>query len=144
MSGGLGEGDTPVLIPNTAVKPLSGDDSLHGENSTLPDFFLNPGTHFEYRDFFWLPERNRAIFAVSTAQLLTRGLCFAALALPPDPRGRCQAQPVGVLLDSAEESAIEGTIAGDDTVFVATKGRRQQEVLLRRLASWFGEEKHDR
>ena len=55
-----------------------------------------------------------------------------------------QAQPVGVLLDSADEPAIEATIAGDDTVFVATKGRRQQEVLLRRLASWFGEERHDR
>lgn len=55
-----------------------------------------------------------------------------------------QAPPVGVLLDSADESAIEGTIAGDDTVFVATKGRRQQEVVLRRLASWFGEERHER
>lgn len=53
-----------------------------------------------------------------------------------------QAQPVGVFLDTASEPAIEGTIAGDDTVFVATKGRRQQEVVLRRLATWFGEEHH--
>lgn len=50
-----------------------------------------------------------------------------------------QAQPVGVFLDGADEPAIEGTLAGDDTVFVATKGRRQQEVVLRRLATWFGE-----
>lgn len=53
-----------------------------------------------------------------------------------------QAQPVGVLLDTADEPSIEGTIAGDDTVFVATKGRRQQEVALRRFATWFGEERH--
>lgn len=55
-----------------------------------------------------------------------------------------QAQPVGVFLDAAREEAIEGTMAGDDTVFVATRGRRQQEVVLRRLATWFGEERHDR
>ena len=54
-----------------------------------------------------------------------------------------QAQPVGVFLDAADEAAIEGTIAGDDTVFVATKGRRQQAVVLRRFADWFGEERHD-
>lgn len=50
-----------------------------------------------------------------------------------------QAQPVGVFLDQAGEAAIEGTLAGDDTVFVATKGRRQQEVVLRRLTTWFGD-----
>jgi transcriptional regulator of arginine metabolism len=55
-----------------------------------------------------------------------------------------QAQAVGVFLDSAGEPAIAGTLAGDDTVFVATKGWRQQTVALRRLADWFGEEHHAR
>ena len=35
------------------------------------------------------------------------------------------------------------TLAGDDTVFVATKNRRSQTVALRRLEQWF-EDKHER
>ena len=54
-----------------------------------------------------------------------------------------QAQPVGVAIDSAGEPAVAGTLAGDDTVFVATKNRRCQSVVLRRLEQWFGD-KHER
>ena len=42
LPGDYSGGVTPVLIPNTAVKPSSGDDTLHGENSTLPGFFICP------------------------------------------------------------------------------------------------------
>jgi hypothetical protein len=40
LPGGFGGGGTPVLIPNTDVKSSSGDNTLHGEDSTLPGFFL--------------------------------------------------------------------------------------------------------
>ncbi len=53
-----------------------------------------------------------------------------------------QAQPVAVVIDSAGESAIVGTVAGDDTIFVATRNRRTQTVALRRLQKWFGD-KHE-
>ncbi len=54
-----------------------------------------------------------------------------------------QAQAVGVAIDSADDTAIAATLAGDDTLFIATVGRRQQSVALRRLATWFGD-KHER
>jgi len=53
-----------------------------------------------------------------------------------------QAQAVAVRIDGSNEPAITGCIAGDDTVFVATKNRRCQVVALRRLTSWFGD-KHE-
>jgi transcriptional regulator of arginine metabolism len=53
-----------------------------------------------------------------------------------------QAQAVAVAVDAAAEPAIVATLAGDDTVFVATKNRRTQAVALRRLKQWFGD-KHD-
>lgn len=53
-----------------------------------------------------------------------------------------QAQAVAVAIDAMAESTIVATLAGDDTVFVATKNRRTQAVTLRRLAQWFGD-KHE-
>ncbi len=53
------------------------------------------------------------------------------------------AQPLAVKIDHAAEPSITGTLAGDDTIFVATKNRRSQVVALRRLAQWFGD-KHER
>ncbi len=50
-----------------------------------------------------------------------------------------RAQAVAVAIDSAEEPSIFATLAGDDTVFLATKSRRTQAVALRRLEHWFGE-----
>ncbi len=54
-----------------------------------------------------------------------------------------QAQPVAVAIDAKSDPAIAATLAGDDTVFVATKNRRSQTVALRRLEQWFGA-KHGR
>jgi len=53
-----------------------------------------------------------------------------------------QAQAVAVAIDTTMEPAIAATLAGDDTVFVATKNRRTQAVALRRLKQWFGD-KHE-
>ena len=43
------------------------------------------------------------------------------------------AQSVGIALDRAAWPEIVGTVAGDDTVFVATSGAREQTRLLHRL-----------
>lgn len=43
------------------------------------------------------------------------------------------AQRVGLVLDRVGWPEVVGTIAGDDTVFVATAGRRPQEQVVKRL-----------
>jgi transcriptional regulator of arginine metabolism len=45
------------------------------------------------------------------------------------------AQPVAVALDRAAWPEVVGTVAGDDTIFIATAGARQQKRLLARLAA---------
>jgi hypothetical protein len=37
-TGAFSAGDTPVPIPNTAVKTRSGDDTPMGESSSVPDY----------------------------------------------------------------------------------------------------------
>lgn len=37
LTGAFGEKETPVPMPNTAVKLLSADDTLRGESRTVPD-----------------------------------------------------------------------------------------------------------
>lgn len=54
-----------------------------------------------------------------------------------------RAQPVAVAIDEARDASIVATLAGDDTIFVATRTRRTQAVALRRLERWFGD-KHER
>lgn len=57
--------------------------------------------------------------------------------------GTGQAQLLGVLLDAQDDSPIAGTIAGDDTVLVVTRGRPEQRAALALLETWFGEDKRD-
>lgn len=57
--------------------------------------------------------------------------------------GTGQAQLLGVLLDEREDPAIAGTIAGDDTVLVITRGRPEQRAALALLEAWFGEGRRD-
>ena len=52
-----------------------------------------------------------------------------------------QAQPVALAIDAAEDSSIVATLAGNDTVFVATKSQKTQAVALRRLETWFGDKR---
>ena len=48
------------------------------------------------------------------------------------------AQTVALALDSMDMPEVTGTIAGDDTVFVAIPGRRAQRSLERRFATLLG------
>ncbi len=52
-----------------------------------------------------------------------------------------QAQPVALGIDGRAEPSIVATLAGDDTIFVATKTRKTQAVALRRLEAWFGDKR---
>lgn len=52
-----------------------------------------------------------------------------------------QAQPVALAIDAAEDPSIVATLAGDDTIFVATRSQKTQAVALRRLESWFGDKR---
>lgn len=49
-----------------------------------------------------------------------------------------QAQSVGVDIDAQNEPAIAGTVAGDDTLFLATRDASDQAQALRSLESWYG------
>jgi transcriptional regulator of arginine metabolism len=57
------------------------------------------------------------------------------------PAGRAGA--VGAAIDRAGWPEVVGTIAGDDTVMVATAGRSQQVQLTKRLAQYSKEASND-
>lgn len=48
------------------------------------------------------------------------------------------AQSVAVAIDTARWSEVIGTISGDDTIFIATAGAREQQMLGERLSALFG------
>jgi len=48
------------------------------------------------------------------------------------------AQSVAVAIDTARWSEVIGTISGDDTIFIATAGAREQQKLGERLGALFG------
>ena len=48
------------------------------------------------------------------------------------------AQSVAVAIDKAEWPEVVGTISGDDTIFIATEGGREQRKLRERLRVIFG------
>jgi transcriptional regulator of arginine metabolism len=48
------------------------------------------------------------------------------------------AQSVAVAIDDSNWSEVVGTISGDDTIFIATEGGREQRKLRERLRDIFG------
>jgi transcriptional regulator of arginine metabolism len=48
------------------------------------------------------------------------------------------AQSVAVAIDTARWGEVIGTISGDDTIFIATAGAREQQKLGERLGALFG------
>ncbi len=90
-----------------------------------------------------VPTRNKRSQAAVYLSAVVRGFvgCGPHLIVVRTAVG--QAQPVAVAIDARADPSILATLAGDDTVFVATKNRRSQTVALRRLEQWFGD-KHGR
>jgi len=66
-----------------------------------------------------------------------RGLRFAGPALTVLRTSVGAAQSVAVAIDQANWPEVAGTISGDDTIFIATAGARDQAALARRLRSFF-------
>lgn len=77
------------------------------------------------------------VLAVLAAAVRTIRVCGPHLIVIRTAVG--QAQAVGVAIDQMQEASIAGTLAGDDTIFVATHSRRGQAVALRHLNQTFGE-----
>jgi transcriptional regulator of arginine metabolism len=48
------------------------------------------------------------------------------------------AQSVAVAIDTARWPEVIGTLSGDDTIFIATAGAREQRQLADRLLAIFG------
>jgi len=66
-----------------------------------------------------------------------RGLRLAGPALTVLRTSVGAAQSVAVAIDQANWPEVAGTISGDDTIFIATAGARDQAALARRLRSLF-------
>lgn len=47
-----------------------------------------------------------------------------------------QAQPLALAIDRASAPEVVGTIAGDDTILVIARNRRQAETFVRRIEAW--------
>lgn len=58
----------------------------------------------------------------------TAGECLLVLRTPPG-----EASPVGAALDRLAWAGVAGTIAGDDTIFVAARDAAAQRAVLREL-----------
>jgi transcriptional regulator of arginine metabolism len=73
--------------------------------------------------------------ALSEALSFVRGIRRAGPHLTVVLTAVGAAQAVAVALDRAGWPEVAGTLAGDDTIFVASGGSRQQRRLLQRLAA---------
>lgn len=48
-----------------------------------------------------------------------------------------QAQPAAIAIDNSKITEIIGTVAGDDTIFVAVKNRADQKIAIRKIVKLF-------
>jgi transcriptional regulator of arginine metabolism len=74
---------------------------------------------------------------LATVAQFVRGLRTAGDCLTIVRTATGAAQSVAVAIDRAHWPEVAGTLSGDDTIFVATAGAREQEELLRRLQAIF-------
>jgi transcriptional regulator of arginine metabolism len=73
----------------------------------------------------------------ATVAQFVRGLRTAGSCLTVVRTTTGSAQSVAVAIDRAQWPEVAGTISGDDTIFIATAGAREQEELLARLQAIF-------
>lgn len=91
-----------------------------GDRYVLPD-----GAAVVKNDFSTIKQFVRAILTAGTNLTVLRTTVGAA-------------QSVAVTIDTARWSEVIGTISGDDTIFIATAGAREQRKLGERLRAIFG------
>lgn len=78
--------------------------------------------------FYALPQKPRNAFALGLLKLETAGENMIV--------AKCEsglASAVAVRIDNAQISEIVGTIAGDDTIFIAVGGRDEQKTVIKRI-----------
>src|ERR1700739_4011787 len=90
-------------------------------------------------DRYVLPEDTAAVKEdFSTLKQFVRSLQTAGTNLTILKTTVGAAQSVAVAIDTARWSEVIGTISGDDTIFIATAGAREQQKLGERLLALFG------
>ena len=90
-------------------------------------------------DRYVLPESAAAIKNdFSTIKQFVRAILTAGINLTVLRTTVGAAQSVAVAIDTARWSEVIGTISGDDTIFIATAGAREQHKLGERLHAIFG------
>lgn len=88
----------------------------------------------KHNGVYVIEKQPQAIPEFGAVRFATAGDCMIV--------GRCAsglASAITVQIDAQGISEIVGTIAGDDTIFIAVKVREQQVSVLASLASIFGE-----
>lgn len=91
-----------------------------GHRYVLPDI-----SHATQKDFSALKQFVSARFTAGTNLTVLKTTVGAA-------------QSVAVAIDTAQWPEVVGTISGDDTIFIATAGAREQRELGERLFAIFG------
>jgi transcriptional regulator of arginine metabolism len=89
-------------------------------------------------DRYVLPEDGPVKEDFSTLKQFVRSLHTAGTNLTVLKTTIGAAQSVAVAIDTARWSEVIGTISGDDTIFIATAGAREQQKLGERLGALFG------
>jgi transcriptional regulator of arginine metabolism len=90
-------------------------------------------------DRYVLPEAGAAVKNdFSTLKQFARAVQAAGTNLTVLRTTTGAAQSVAVAIDTARWPEVIGTISGDDTIFIATAGAREQQKLAERLHAIFG------
>ena len=87
----------------------------------------------KHRGFYRLPQAPDSASAAGLLSLVSAGDCMLVARCEP---GRASA--VAVEIDRAQISEIAGTIAGDDTIFVALVKPNLQRIATRKIWEVFG------
>jgi transcriptional regulator of arginine metabolism len=82
--------------------------------------------------FYALPQKPRNAFALGLLSLETAGENLIV--------AKCEsglASAIAVRIDDAQIGEIVGTIAGDDTIFIAVKDRNEQKTVVKKIWETF-------
>ena len=113
------------------------EEGFHATQSSVSRDLKDLGAA-KLKDGYRLPEETRPTSAdVAAIATFVRELRPAGANLLILTTAVGAAQRVAVTLDRAAWSEIVGTVSGDDTIFVATRGAREQRRLILRLRDAF-------